>query len=79
MIDFLKGIFSSLVSLFKNDDNKEENKIKKIIYIAIIMCAIFFIGLIIFYTIKALPGFLNGVQENYYDQKSFLENNINIK
>ena len=79
MIDFLKGIFSDLLSLLKNDDNNEENKIKKIIYIAIILCAIFFIGLLIFYASKAIPGFVNGVQENYYNQKSLLENNINIK
>ena len=68
-----------MVSLFKNDDKKEETKFRKIIYIAIIICAIFFIGLIIFYTIKALPGLINGVQENYYDQKSLLEKNINIQ
>ena len=74
MFEFLKGILSELVSMFKDNDKKEETKYKKIIYITIILCAIFFVGLIIFYIIKALPTFVSSIQENYNNSKSIFDN-----
>ena len=79
MFDFLKLILSELKNIFKNDDNSKENKYKKIIYIAILVCAIIFIGTLIFYVIKALPSFTQSVQENYNDSKEFFDENIKLK
>ena len=79
MFEFLKNILSELISLFKSDDKSEEAKFKKIVYSIIILCAVIFIGLLIFYTIKAIPGFSNSVQENFNDSKQLLDKNINLK
>ena len=79
MFEFLKNILSELISLFKSDDKSEEAKFKKIVYSIIIFCAVIFIGLLIFYTIKAIPGFSNSVQENFNDSKQLLDKNINLK
>ena len=74
MFDFLKSILSELISMFKDDDKSEETKYKKIIYIAIIVCAIIFIGILVFYVIKGIPDFSNSIQENYNDTKSIFDN-----
>ena len=79
MFEFLKNILSELISLLKSDDKSEEAKFKKIVYSIIILCAVIFIGLLIFYTIKAIPGFSNSVQENFNDSKQLLDKNINLK
>ena len=79
MFEFLKNILSELISLLKSDDKSEEAKFKKIVYSIIIFCAVIFIGLLIFYTIKAIPGFSNSVQENFNDSKQLLDKNINLK
>ena len=79
MFDFLKLILSELKNILKNDDNSKENKYKKIVYIAILVCAIVFIGTIIFYVIRALPAFTQSVQENYNDSKELFEENMKLR
>ena len=79
MFEFLKLILSELKDLLKKDDNSKESKYKKIIYILILVCAIVFLGIMIFYIIKAFPAFTQSVQENYNDSKGFLDENVKLK
>ena len=79
MFEFLKIILSELKNLFKQDDNSKESKYKKIIYILILVCAIVFLGIMIFYIIKAFPEFTQSVQENYNDSKEFLDENVKLR
>lgn len=69
MIEFLKRLLSDID--FKSDD-KKENKYKKIIYLAILLCAVAFIGLIIYFVIQQLPVFIEGIKEGYNNSKSIL-------
>jgi cell division protein FtsL len=70
MIEFLKNIIKKVN--FKSD-NEELNKFNKIIYSVIILCALCFIGLIIYFVVKQLPSFIDSVQTNWNDSKSILK------
>lgn len=77
MFEFLKSILSELKTLFESEDNTNETKYKKIIYILILLFAICFIGILVFYVAKAIPNFTQSIQENYDNSKGLFEN-INI-
>lgn len=70
MIEFLKSILKKVN--FKSD-NKEVNKFNKIIYSIIILCAICFIGLLLYFVIKQFPTFIDTVRTNWNDSKSILD------
>lgn len=69
MIEFLKNIFKK--TNFKSD-NEELNKYNKIIYSIIFLCAILFIGFIIYYVIVQLPDFIEHIKEAWNNSKSVL-------
>ena len=71
MIDFFKNLLSKVN--FKSD-NEQINKYNKIIYSLIILSAIFFIGLIIYFVIKMFPTFMESIQYNWNESKSILNN-----
>lgn len=71
MIEFLKSILKKIN--FKSD-NEELNKYNKLIYSIIILCAIVFIGLILYFVIKQWPSFIEAVRYNWNDSKSILNN-----
>lgn len=69
MIEFLKSIFKK--ANFKSE-NEELNKLNKIIYSVIILCAILFIGFIVYFIIKQWPNFVTAVKYNWNESKSIL-------
>lgn len=69
MIEFLKNLLSKVN--FKSD-NEDLNKYNKIIYSIIIICAILFIGFILYFVIKQLPNFLDNVRTYWNESKSIL-------
>ena len=71
MIDFFKTLFSKINF---NSDNEEVNKLNKIIYSVIIICTIIFIGIIIYFVIKAFPKFMESIQYNWNEAKSTFKN-----
>lgn len=70
MIEFFKNLLSKIN--FKSD-NEDLNKLNKIIYSILILCAILFIGFIIYFVIRQWPDFVEAVKENWNDSKSILE------
>lgn len=70
MIEFLKSILKKVN--FKSD-NEEINKYNKIIYSVIILCAICFVGLIVYFVIKELPIFIDSVITSWNDSKSIFD------
>lgn len=70
MFEFLKSILKKVN--FKSD-NEEINKFNKIIYSIIILCAVCFIGLILYFVIKQFPTFIDTFQTNWNDSKSILD------
>lgn len=73
MFEFLKSLFKKVN--FKSD-NEEVNKLNKIIYSVILLCAILFVILLIYFVIKALPSFIDNFRTNLNDSKSILKNEI---
>lgn len=71
MIEFFKNLLSKIN--FKSE-NEEINKLNKIIYSIIILCAIVFIGFIIYFVIKQWPNFVESVRYNWNNSKSMLNN-----
>lgn len=69
MIEFLKNILKKVN--FKSD-NEELNKYNKIIYSIIIICAILFVGFILFFVIKQFPFFWDSVITYWNESKSML-------
>ena len=69
MIDFFKRLLSKVNF---DSENENLNKINKIIYGVIILCAIAFIGLIIFFVIKQWPNFVDSVTYNWNESKTIL-------
>lgn len=69
MIEFFKNLLSKVN--FKSD-NEDLNKLNKIIYSVIILSAIVFIGLIIYFVIKQFPNFIEAVRYNWNESKSIL-------
>lgn len=69
MIEFLKSILSKVN--FKSD-NKELNKYNKIIYSIIFLCAIIFVGFIIYFVIREFPTFIDNVKYNWNESKYLL-------
>ena len=67
MIEFFKTLLSKIN--FKSD-NEEVNKLNKIIYSVIILCAIAFIITLIYFVIKAWPSFMENVRYNWNESKS---------
>ena len=70
MIEFFKHLLSKVN--FKSD-NEDLNKLNKIIYSILILCAIIFIGFIVYFVIRQWPDFVEAVKENWNDSKSILE------
>lgn len=70
MIEFFKNLLSKIN--FKSD-NEDLNKLNKIIYSVLILCAILFIGFIVYFVIRQWPDFVEAVRENWNDSKSILE------
>lgn len=70
MIEFFKHLLSKIN--FKSD-NEDLNKLNKIIYSILILCAILFIGFIVYFVIRQWPDFVEAVKENWNDSKSILE------
>lgn len=70
MIEFFKNLLSKIN--FKSD-NEDLNKLNKIIYSILILCAILFIGFIVYFVIRQWPDFVKAVKENWNDSKSILE------
>lgn len=70
MIEFFKNLLSKIN--FKSD-NEDLNKLNKIIYSILILCAILFIGFIVYFVIRQWPDFVEAVKENWNDSKSILE------
>jgi len=70
MIEFFKNLLSKIN--FKSD-NEDLNKLNKIIYSVLILCAILFIGFIVYFVIRQWPDFVEAVKENWNDSKSILE------
>ncbi len=71
MIEFLKNIVKQLK--FKSD-NEELNKLNKLIYSLIILCAFVFIGFILYFAIRELPNLMEAIRYNWNDSKSVLDN-----
>ena len=71
MIEFLKNIFKKMN--FKSND-EDLNKYNKMIYSVIILCAILFVGFMIYFVIKQWPNFIDAVRYNWNDSKSILNN-----
>lgn len=67
MFEFLKNLLKSVN--FKTN-NKEINQYNKIIYSVIVLCAVCFIGAIVYFCIKHWPDFIEIVQENWNDSKA---------
>ena len=72
MIEFLKNIFKNVNFKSKND---ELNKANKIIYSVILLCAIIFIGIVIYFVIKYFPNFIDSVRYNWNNSKEMLNLN----
>lgn len=70
MIEFFKHLLSKVN--FKSD-NEDLNKLNKIIYSILILCAIIFIGFIVYFVIRQWPDFVEAVKENWNNSKSILE------
>lgn len=70
MIEFFKNLLSKIN--FKSD-NEDLNKLNKIIYSILILCAILFIGFIVYFVIRQWPDFVEAVKENWNNSKSILE------
>lgn len=70
MIEFFKNLLSKIN--FKSD-NEDLNKLNKIIYSVLILCAILFIGFIVYFVIRQWPDFVEAIKENWNDSKSILE------
>lgn len=70
MIEFFKHLLSKIN--FKSD-NEDLNKLNKIIYSILILCAIIFIGFIVYFVIRQWPDFVEAVKENWNNSKSILE------
>lgn len=70
MIEFFKHLLSKIN--FKSD-NEDLNKLNKIIYSILILCAIIFIGFIVYFVIRQWPDFMEAVKENWNNSKSILE------
>ena len=64
MIEFFKNLLSKIN--FKSD-NEDLNKLNKIIYSVLILCAILFIGFIVYFVIRQWPDFVESVRENWND------------
>ncbi len=64
MIEFFKNLLSKIN--FKSD-NEDLNKLNKIIYSVLILCAILFIGFIVYFVIRQWPDFVEAVKENWND------------
>ncbi len=64
MIEFFKHLLSKIN--FKSD-NEDLNKLNKIIYSVLILCAILFIGFIVYFVIRQWPDFVEAVKENWND------------
>lgn len=71
MIDFLKNVIKRLK--YKSD-NEEANKLNKIIYTAILVCAFIFICTIIYILIKNIPNFADSIQYEWNNSKKLLNN-----
>jgi len=69
MIEFLKNILKNVN--FKSN-NEELNNFNKVIYSIIILCAVVFIGAIVFFSIKNLPSFIDAVRYNWNESKTML-------
>ena len=81
MISFLKLLISGIRSEEENekdknvDNDKKNIKIyKKIIYLLIIFCAVFFVALIIYFCVKNLPSFIDTIKEAISESKYVIEN-----
>jgi len=70
MIKFLKNLLKKVN--FKSD-NENINKYNKIIYTIIILCAIAFIGVIIYFVVKNWPDFIQAIQDGWEDSKEMLK------
>lgn len=70
MIEFLKTILKKVN--FKSD-NEDVNKYNKIIYSVIILCAICFVGLILYFIIREFPIFMDHIRTDWNDSKSILD------
>lgn len=70
MIEFFKHLLSKIN--FKSD-NEDLNKLNKIIYSILILCAIIFIGFIVYFVIRQWPDFAEAIKENWNNSKSILE------
>ena len=74
MIEFLKNIIRKINS---KSDNEELNKYNKIIYGAIILCAIFFAIFILVFIVKNWSNFIGSVQTNWNDSYKEVQKNVN--
>jgi hypothetical protein len=67
MIEFLKTV---LKNVNFNSKNKQLNTFNKIIYSIIILCALYFIGSLIFLIIKNFPKIIDSIIYNWNNAKS---------
>ncbi len=70
MIEFFKTLLSKVN--FKSN-NEKMNQLNKIIYSIIFLCAILFIGGIVYFIIKQWPNFVESIQYYWNDSKSILD------
>lgn len=70
MIQFFKTLLSKIN--FKSD-NEEINKLNKIVYSAIILCAIIFIGFIVYFLVKQWPNLIESIRYNWNESKSIFK------
>ena len=66
MIEFLKKLFKN--TDFKTED-ENKNKANKIVYSIIVIITIIFIGIIIYFLIKFIPGIIDSFQYNWNNTK----------
>ena len=69
MFEFFKNLLSKVNF---DTENEELNKMNKIIYSIIFLCAMIFIGFIAYLVIKQWPNFLEAMKHNWKDAKSIL-------
>ncbi len=69
MIQFFKTLLSKIN--FKSD-NEEINKLNKIIYSVILLCAIIFIVFMIYFLVKQWPNLAEAIRYHWNESKSVL-------
>lgn len=69
MIEFFKTLLSKINF---HSDNKTVNQLNKIIYSVILLCAVIFIGFILYFIIQKWPDFLEALKYNWNETKSML-------